>query len=173
MPTWDAVQLSPARVRQAHRSTRLVRLAALEAEDGPAYAFVAGIEATVPEAKELVETEVMARMGKYVTRYASPRALMDAIAAETTLADSVQTVLAYAFLHSEQFSGRNTARDVYDDDAKYFLVRMQQAVKAMAETAPYVLGLTGRSGRVGVGGALASTMSARGCGGYDHLGGRR
>lgn len=147
MGAWADLVLAAKRVHDAHRT------AAFVVADGTA--FREGIDPKVPEAKQLAADEVLARLGRYATRYASPEALLDALAAEEKLAASVQSVLAYGLLHSEQFSGRNRSRDVYDDDATYFLKRLQAAARALAETAPAVLGLTGRAGSP-VGGAVAS-----------------
>lgn len=149
MGAWADLAVQPKRVRDAHRSVSFV------VPDGEGYAFVDGIDPVAPEAKQLVADAVLARLGRYSARFDSPEAFLDTLAADTRLAGSVQSALAYALLHSEQFSGRNRRGDVFEADADYFLKRMERAVRAIADTAPAVLGLTGRSGPV-VGGSVAS-----------------
>lgn len=149
MGAWASLEVSPARVRDAHRSVSFV------VADGSGYAFVAGIDPEAPEAKQLASDVLLGHLGRYTSRYDSPEALLDALAAESKLASSVQSLLAYSLLHSEQFSGRNTRRDVYGEDADYFLKRMMGAAKAIAQTAPAVLGLTRKSGPAS-GGSIAS-----------------
>ena len=149
MGAWASLAVDPARVHAAHRSVSFVVKA------GQTYAFVDGVEATAPEAKQLAADAVIERLGRYSARFPSTEAFLDTIAADGRLASSVQSLLSYALLHSEQFSGRNTRRDVYAEDADYFLKRMMGAAKAIAETAPAVLGLTGRSGPA-QGGSIAS-----------------
>lgn len=153
MGAWASLEIDPARVRNAHRTAPFVEL------DGEAYVFSAGVDATGPEAKQLAETALLARLGRWAASYGSPEAMLDAIAAETKLAASVQSLLAYGLLHSEQFSGRNRRGDVYDQDSEYFLKRLGEVAKAIADTAPAVLGLTGRSGPVS-GGSIASVYDA-------------
>lgn len=152
MGAWATLPVSAARVRQAHRTARFV-------VDGPndTATFKDGIDPTAPEAKSLVETELTGALGKHVARFGSPEAMLDAIASEEKLASGVQAALAYGLLHSEQFSGRNSGRDRYAEDADYFLKQMKGAVRAVAQTAPFVLGLTRRTSG-SVGGSMASTM---------------
>lgn len=150
MGAWADLPVQPSRVAAAHRTAPVV---VSDGEGG--WEFAAGVEATAPEAKALAETALLARLGRYAARYDSPEAMLDAIAGETKLAGSLQTLLAYGLLHSEQFSGRNRRGDVYDQDADYFLKQMGGVAAALAQTAPAVLGLTGRSGPVS-GGSLAS-----------------
>lgn len=147
MGAWADLEVSPGRVRAAHRTASFV------VEDGAAFAD--HVDPKAPEAKQLAADEVLARLGGYASRYPSPEGLLDALASAPALAGSVQSLLAYGLLHSEQFSGRNRARDVFSDDADYFLKRLQGAAKALAQTAPHVLGLTGRTGSPG-GGSVAS-----------------
>lgn len=149
MGAWSDLPVQPARVLAAHRTAPFI------SGQGGAAQFDARIDAKAPEAKQIVADEVLAQMGRYAGRYASPEALLDALASEPRLAASVQSALAYAILHSEQFSGRNRSRDVFHDDAEYFLKRCKAAVRAIAQTAPAVLGLTSRP-VTGVGGSLAS-----------------
>lgn len=153
MGAWADLAVLPARVHHAHRTAPFVTA---DGEGG--YSFAAGVDATAPEAKQLVADALMARIGRYASRYGSPEALLDALAADARLSGSVQSALAYGLLHSEQFSGRNRRGDVYGEDAEYFLKRMEAAVRAIADTAPAVLGLTGRSGPV-AGGSIASVYS--------------
>ena len=153
MGAWASLPVQPKRVHSAHRSVPFV---VMNGEgDAATYAFTAGIEPTAPEAKQLASDALMGRLGRYSARFGSPELFLDTIAADSRLADSVQSMLAYALLHSEQFSGRNTRRDVYGEDADYFLKRMLASAKAIADTAPAVLGLTGRSGPAS-GGSVAS-----------------
>ena len=152
MGAWSTLELQPKRVRDAHKTAPIVRLA------GDGYAFVGDLDASVPEAKQLVSDELLARLGRYSARFASPEAFLDTIAGDARLGSSLQSALAYGLLHSEQFSGRNRRGDVYDQDADYFLNRMKAAVRAIADTAPAVLGLTGRSGAP-AGGSLASVYT--------------
>ena len=149
MGAWADLPVLPARVHNAHRSASFVT------KDGEDFAFVDGVDPKAPEAKQLAADALLSRLGRYSARFSSPEAFLDTIAADARLAGSVQSLLAYGLLHSEQFSGRNRPRDVYDQDAEYFLKRMASAAKAIADTAPAVLGLTGRSGPV-VGGSVAS-----------------
>ena len=151
MGAWADLPVSASRVRDAHRSASFV----VASEGDDPYAFTDGIDPKAPEAKQLAATALLSRLGRYTGRYGSPDELLDAIAADTRLAGSVQSLLAYGMLHSEQFSGRNRRGDVYDQDADAFLKRLQEAARAVAETAPVLLGLTGRSG-TGAGGAIAS-----------------
>lgn len=153
MGAWASLEVDPARVYAAHRT------AAFVTSDGEGGAtFDARIDPAAPEAKQVVADEVLGRMGRFVTRYDSPEALLDALASEPKLAASVQSLLAYGLLHSEQFSGRNRGRDVFEQDADYFLSRIKAAAKALAETAPSVLGLTGRPPS-SVGGSIASVYT--------------
>ena len=150
MGAWADIPVSASRVRDAHRSASFV-----VPGEGGAATFASGIDPKAPEAKQLAADALLSRLGRFTSRYGSPDELLDALAADSRLAGSVQSLLAYGMLHSEQFSGRNRARDVYDQDAEYFLKRLNEAARAVAETAPVVLGLTGRSG-TGAGGAIAS-----------------
>ena len=152
MGAWSDLEIQPKRVHDAHKTAPFVRLA------GEGYEFVGDLDPTAPEAKQLVADEVLGRLGRYSSRFTSPEAFLDTIAADGRLAGSVQSALAYALLHSEQFSGRNRGGDLYDKDAEYFMKRMQGAVRAIADTAPAVLGLTGRSGAP-AGGAVASVYT--------------
>ena len=149
MGAWASLEVSAARVRDAHRSTDQV----VPVSDG--FAFVSGIDPQAPEAKQLASDALLGKLGRFTSRYGSPEALLDAIAADARLASSVQSLLAYGLLHSEQFSGRNRRGDVYGEDAEYFLSRLSAAAKAVAETAPVVLGLTGHAG-IPSGGSIAS-----------------
>lgn len=149
MGAWSSLAVEPKRVYDAHKSAPFVYA------DGEGYAFDDGVDPTAPEAKQLVSDELLARLGRYSARFGSPEAFLDTIAADARLAGSVQSALAYALLHSEQFSGSNRGGDRYSQDSDYFLKRMQAAVRAIADTAPAVLGLTGRSGPIS-GGSIAS-----------------
>ena len=153
MGAWASLAVQPKRVYDAHRSVPFVE----REVDGETvtFSFAAGIDPAAPEAKQLASDALLERLGRYSARFGSPELFLDTIAADGRLAGSVQSLLSYALLHSEQFSGRNTRRDVYADDADYFLKRMREAARAIAETAPAVLGLTGRSGPAS-GGAVAS-----------------
>ena len=150
MGAWASLLVEPARVHNAHRSASFVK------DDGEGgYVFAADVDPKAPEAKQLAADALLERLGRYSARFASPEAFLDTIAADARLAGSVQSLLAYGLLHSEQFSGRNRRGDVYDQDSEYFLKRMTGAARAIADTAPAVLGLTGRSGP-SVGGSVAS-----------------
>ena len=150
MGAWASLPVDPARVHHAHRSAPFV-----VDDEGGGHAFASGVDETAPEAKQLAADELLARLGRYASRFGSPEQMLDTIAGDARLSGSVQSMLAYGLLHSEQFSGRNRRGDVYADDADYFLKRLQAAARAIADTAPNVLGLTGSSGPA-TGGAVAS-----------------
>lgn len=153
MGAWSSLEIEPKRVHDAHPTAPFVRLAA-----GGGYEFADGVDPAAPEAKQLVADEMLGRLGRYVARFGSQDALLDTVAGDARLAGSLQSALAYGLLHSEQFSGRNRRGDVFDQDADYFLGRLKQAVRALVDTAPAVLGLTGSSGSA-VGGSLASVYT--------------
>lgn len=150
MGAWADLAVQPKRVHDAHKAAPFVL-----SNGAGGYEFAPGVDPQAPEAKALAADELLARLGRYSARFESPQAFLDTVAADARLSGSVQSLLAYGLLHSEQFSGRNRRGDVYEGDAEYFLKRMAAAAKAIADTAPAVLGLTGRSGPA-VGGSVAS-----------------
>lgn len=156
MATWADLDLDPERVHRAHPTFSGVVL--VEGE----WAFTDGVDPTVPEAKARVEVCLNAKLGRYAMRYGSPEGLLDAIADEPRLASGLQTLLAYGHVAATQFSGRNTGRDVYADDARDFEKRFGDACTAVANTAPAVLGLDASAPGVSVGGSFASIMSLNG-----------
>ena len=152
MGAWADLPVSPERVRAAFRPARFVM------GDAESAAFAAGVDPKAPEAKSLVETCLSSRLAQHVPAYGSAAALLDAVAAEPTLASSLQTALAYAMLSSEQYAGRSEERDVYTEDAKRFETKLAAACRAIADTAPFALGLSGRTGSA-TGGALPSVYT--------------
>ncbi|MEM8599288.1 MAG: hypothetical protein AAGF99_05160 [Bacteroidota bacterium] len=115
----------------------------------------AAVNAVDSAAKGLVADEIVPHLGRFVSRYGSPVALLDAIAGNADLADGLQRALAYAALHVRSKAGRNTRDDRWSDDADDFYTKMKRAAKALASVAPHALNLTTSSGRPS-GGALAS-----------------
>lgn len=158
MGAWSNLEVSAARVREAHRAAPFVT------GSGDDATFRVGVDPKAPEAKTLVSTALLGKLGQYVSRYGSTEGLLDAMASEARMADSLQTLLAYGMLIAEQTAGRNRGGDLYDKDADTFEARLKAAVQAVVSTAPFLLGLTGDTGGTSPGGAFASVMSRTG---YD------
>lgn len=115
-------------------------------------------DSAVHAAKVLVRTKLMASpLGRYLPRLGSQHSLLDAIASSGELRDSLDEMLAYAFLHNYSARVRNDDTDRLHTDAQRFLDKLNESIVAFAATAPHALGFTARAGTSG-GGAIYSTM---------------
>lgn len=149
MPTWQALKIDPERLKRTDEGKFL----------GPSGTFDLGLlgDRTAPGAKDLVETEVVGRLGSFIASYGGEEAFFDAVANEEKLADGVQKMLAYAEIHRRALAG-STGNDKWATDAEVYERKLKAAAKAFAAVAPHVLGLTSRTGPRTAGGAMASTM---------------
>jgi hypothetical protein len=110
----------------------------------------------------LVRTKLTATgITRYVADYGTQEALLDAVAESDMLHESVDEMLAYAFLHNYAAKIRNSDQDRMMTDSERFKEKLEESIAAFVQVAPFALGKVGRTGRMG-GGALASTMSTYG-----------